>query len=333
MDYLSQEEDLHFFDANEEEMMNPSAFGFHVWNDSPGSVVERRRRFLEWMGVEGDLKNMDVESQEICIEAEQGYSSFSSQVSSSGSGSSVVEVVSEELSLMRVDKNVGGCDVTRRESSSTAASSDSRCCQVKETEKQSKKGWLTRLLSMGCSADTKVESGGGTRASSTGYGDVLSRVKVKHCKKQAKELSALYQSQDIKAHNGSILAMKFSRDGKYLASAGEDGVVRVWKIIEDKRSRLLRKDCLNEINPSCMYFEVNDLAQLKPVLLDEDKKPNKTTESFKKTSDSACIVFPPKVFRLVEKPLHEFRGHAGEVLDISWSKDNVSFQISSSFPY
>ncbi|KAG2275362.1 hypothetical protein Bca4012_044597 [Brassica carinata] len=327
MDYSSQEEDLHFFDANEEEMMNPSAFDFHVWNDSPGSVVERRRRFLEWMGVEGDLKNMDVESQEICIEAEQGFSSFSSQVTSSGSGSSLVEA-SEELSLMRVDKNVGGYDVTRRESSSTAASSDSKCCQVKETEKQSKKGWLTRLLSMGCSADTKVESGGGIRASSTGYGDVLSRVKVKHCKKQAKELSALYQCQDIKGHNGSILAMKFSGDGKYLASAGEDGVVRVWKVIEDKRSRLLRKDCLNEINPSCIYFEVNDLSQLKPVLLDEDKKPNKTTESFKKTSDSACIVFPPKVFRLVEKPLHEFRGHAGEVLDISWSKDNSLLSAS-----
>lgn len=329
MDYLSQEEDLHFFDANEEEMMmNPTAFGFHVWNDSPGSVVERRRKFLEWMGVEGDLK------REICVEAEQGgFSSFSSQVSSSGSGSSLVEV-SEELSL-RVDKNVGGCgDVTRRESSSMTASSDSSCCQVKETEKQTqnvsrlasfKKGWLTRLLSMGCSADTKV--GGGIRASSSGYGDVLSRVKVKHCKKQAKELSGLYQSQDIKAHNGSILAMKFSCDGKYLASSGEDGVVRVWKVVEDKRSRL-RKDCLNEINPSCMYFEVNDLSQLKPVLLDEKDKPNKTTESFKRTSDSACIVFPPKAFRLVEKPLYEFRGHTGEVLDISWSKDNCLLSAS-----
>ncbi|CAH8341330.1 unnamed protein product [Eruca vesicaria subsp. sativa] len=326
MDYLSQEEDLHFFDANEEEMMSPTAFDFDVWNDSPGSVVERRRRFLEWMGVEGDLKSLDG-GREICVEGEQvsgEFSSFSSQVSSTDSGSSVVEV-SEELSL-RVDKNVGGCDVTRRESSSMAATSQVK----KETEKQSnitcrKKGWLTRLLSMGCSADTKVESGGGIRASS-GYGDVLTRVKVKHCKKQAKELSGLYQSQDIKAHSGSILAMKFSCDGKYLASAGEDGVVRVWKVVEDKRSRL-RRDCLDEINPSCMYFEVNDLSQLKPVLLDEEK-PNKTTESFRKTSDSACLVFPPKVFRIVEKPLHEFRGHTGEVLDISWSKDNCLLSAS-----
>jgi len=176
---------------------------------------------------------------------------------------------------------------------------------------------------MGCTADTNIESGGRMRASS-GYGDVISRVKVKHCKKQAKELSALYQSQDIKAHDGAILAMKFSNDGKFLASSGEDGIVRVWKVVEDKKSRL-RRDCLNEIDPSCMYFEVNDLSQLKPVLVNEEK-PKKTTESFRKTSDSACVVFPPKVFRIMEKPLYEFRGHTGEVLDISWSKDNVSLQ-------
>ncbi|ESQ43149.1 hypothetical protein EUTSA_v10012916mg [Eutrema salsugineum] len=341
MDYLSQEEDLQFFDAKEEMVSsNPSGFDFNLWNDSPGSVVERRRKFLEWMGLEEDLaqsKNSDVESgaQENCIEAEQrsgGFSSSSSQVSSSSSSLDVE--VSEELSL-RVDKNVGGCDVTRRRSSSTASCSNSRCCQVRETEKQSnvtglitsfKKGWLTRLRSLGCKADSKIESGGRIRASS-GYGDVMSRVKVKHCKKQAKELSALYQSQDIKAHNGSILAMKFSGDGKYLASSGEDGVVRVWKVMEDKRSRLRRRDCFNEINSSCMYFEVNDLSQLKPVLSDKEK-PNMTTESFKKTSDSACVVFPSKVFRIMETSLYEFRGHTCEVLDISWSKDNYLLSAS-----
>ncbi|CAH2070099.1 unnamed protein product [Thlaspi arvense] len=309
MDYLSQEEDSMFFDAKEEMVASkPSAFGFHLWNDSPKSVVERRRKFLEWMGVEEDVvqsKSLDVESgldvgaQKNCVEAEQRSEGFSSSSSLSSSSSSVE--VSEELSL-RVDKNVGGCDVTRRQSSSMASCSGSRCCQVKETEKQSnvaglitsfKKGWFARLRSMGCTADTKVETSGRTRASSgSGHGDVISRVKVKHCKKQAKELSALYQSQDIKAHDGSILAMKFSGDGKYLASSGEDGVVRVWKVVEDKRSRL-RRDCLNEINPSCMYFEVNDLSQLKPVLLGE-VKPNKTTESFRKTSDSSCVVFPSK---------------------------------------
>lgn len=346
MDYLSQEEDLQFFDANEEMMaLNPSGFGFDVWNDSPGSVVERRRKFLEWMGVEeeGRVETKDLVSgssvescfdggEENSVEAEERSgecSSSSSEVSLSGSSVKV----SEELSL-RVDRNVGGCDVTRRQSSSMASCSSSRYCQVKETEKQRniaglvtsfKKGWLSRLRSMGCTADTNIESGGRMRASS-GYGDVISRVKVKHCKKQAKELSALYQSQDIKAHDGAILAMKFSNDGKFLASSGEDGIVRVWKVVEDKKSRL-RRDCLNEIDPSCMYFEVNDLSQLKPVLVNEEK-PKKTTESFRKTSDSACVVFPPKVFRIMEKPLYEFRGHTGEVLDISWSKDNYLLSAS-----
>ncbi|KAJ0261698.1 WD40 repeat-containing protein [Hirschfeldia incana] len=299
MECLSQNEDLRFFNA-----LSPSGFDF-----DPGSVVERRRKFLEWMGLEQVL----VESGFHGDEQRSGGCSFSSsQVSSSCSS---VEV-SEELSL-RVDKNVGGCDVTRRQSSSMAScSSDSRCCQVKETEKQqsnitfpftsSKKGWLTRLLSMGCSADTKIRSG------------ALSRVKVKHYKKQTKELSALYHSQDIKAHNGSISAMKFSCDGKYLASSGEDGIVRVWEVIKDKRPKLQRDD----LNPSCMYFELNDHSQLKPVFLDENKK------SFKKTYDSACVVFPPKAFRIMEKPLHEFHGHTGEVLDISWSKDNYLLSAS-----
>lgn len=346
MEYFSQEEDLQFFDAKEEMMAsNPSGFHFDVWNDSPGSVVDRRKKFLEWMGVEEELVSAtnaesgsdgapencaEVEAEERSREFSTSSSSSSSQVSSSGSS---VEASSEDLSLT-VDNMVGGCHVTRRQSSSMASCSYSRCCQVKATGKQSnltglitsfKKGWLTKLRSMGCTANTEIESGGSRiKSSSFGYSDVMSRVKVKRCKKQEKELSALYQSQDIKAHNGSILAMKFSGDGKYLASSGEDGIVRVWKVIEDKRSSRLRRDCANETNPSCMYFEVNDLSHLKPVLLDEEK-PNKTTESFRKTSDSACVVFPPKVFRIMEKPLYEFRGHAGEVLDISWSKDNVNF--------
>ncbi|KAL0673528.1 hypothetical protein Bca4012_001509 [Brassica carinata] len=305
MDHLSQEEDFQFFDANEE--ASPSCFDF-----DPGSVVERRKKFLEWMGLEQVLvqqnnsdvgSGLDGDSVEATEKRSGGCSFSSTQVSSSGS--------SEELSL-RVDKNVGGCDVTRRQSSSLAPCSDPTCCQVKETEKQrsitsrltsSKKRWLRRLLSMGCSADTKIQSG------------VLSRVKVKHYKKQTKELSSLYQSQDIKAHNGSISAMKFSCDGKYLASSGEDGIVRVWKVTEEQRSKLPR----DYLNPSCMYFELNDLSQLKP---------NKTTEKFKKTSDSACVVFPPKAFRIMEKPLHEFRGHTCEVLDISWSKDNYLLSAS-----
>lgn len=148
----------------------------------------------------------------------------------------------------------------------------------------------------------------------------VQRVKVHHCKKRLKELSALFMGQDIQAHEGSILTMKFSFDGQYLASAGEDKIVQVWQVVEDERSNEFD---IPELDPSCMYFTVNHLSQLAPLVTDKDKSSCKL-KGLKKTRDSACVVFPPKVFRILEKPLHVFQGHSGEILDLSWSKNNVS---------
>ncbi|TMW88749.1 hypothetical protein EJD97_018148 [Solanum chilense] len=153
----------------------------------------------------------------------------------------------------------------------------------------------------------------------------VQRVKVHHCKKRLKELSALFMGQDIQAHEGSILTMKFSFDGQYLASAGEDKIVRVWQVVEDERSNEFD---IPELDPSCMYFTVNHLSQLAPLVTDKEKSSSKL-KGLKKTRDSACVVFPPKVFRILEKPLHVFQGHTGEILDLSWSKNNCLLSSST----
>ncbi|KAJ8536923.1 hypothetical protein K7X08_035324 [Anisodus acutangulus] len=151
----------------------------------------------------------------------------------------------------------------------------------------------------------------------------VQRVKVHRCKKRLKELSALFMGQDIQAHEGSILSMKFSLDGQYLASAGEDKIVRVWQVVEDERSNEVD---IPELDPSCMYFTVNHLSQLTPLVTEKERSCK--LKGLKKTRDSACVVFPPKVFRILERPLHVFEGHTGEILDLSWSKNN--YLLSSS---
>lgn len=89
--------------------------------------------------------------------------------------------------------------------------------------------------------------------------------------------------------SGAVWATEFSKDGKYLAAAGRDQVVRVWAVISTPEERRAHED-------------------------EEDSS----------TSGGERLSAP--VFR--SKPVREFEGHTGDILDLSWSKNN--FLLSSS---
>ncbi|KAL5672838.1 hypothetical protein ACJX0J_017144, partial [Zea mays] len=88
--------------------------------------------------------------------------------------------------------------------------------------------------------DTCSEKGGRRSSSATDdsqdsagavrHGPV--RVKVRQYGKSYKEFSGLFMNQEIQAHDGSIWSIRFSPDGRYLASAGEDCVIHVWEVSE-----------------------------------------------------------------------------------------------------
>ncbi|KAG8653438.1 WD repeat-containing protein 44 isoform X2 [Manihot esculenta] len=188
--------------------------------------------------------------------------------------------------------------------------------KFRAARKRVKRGWLRRLGVVACVVDRQVETGG--MGEDEPYSVASARaqiVRVRSYKKRVKEFSALYMRQDFPAHEGSILTMKFSPDGQYLASAGEDGIVRVWQVMELERSNEFGT---LDIDPSHVYFEINNLSELVPLRADKEKK-GKLKNLL--TSDLACVIFPQKVFQISEKPIHEFYGHCGEILDLSWSKN------------
>ncbi|KAG8073159.1 hypothetical protein GUJ93_ZPchr0006g43590 [Zizania palustris] len=180
-------------------------------------------------------------------------------------------------------------------------------------------GWLRRLGIGSCIVD--VEEDDETNSTSSGScrscSGKVNRVKVRPYKKRSKELSAVYRGQDIKAHDGAIVTMKFSSDGQYLATGGEDGVVRVWRVVEGERPDELD---FVEDDPSCVFFTVDENSELAPVYYSEGSK-SKHHKNSKGSADPACVVIPHRTFALSRVPVHEFYGHDGAILDLSWSKN------------
>ena len=93
----------------------------------------------------------------------------------------------------------------------------------------------------------------------------------------------------------TVWAMEFSRDGKYLAAAGVEGVMRVWAVLsssDDRQEHEKQESKENEVNG--MHAHAEHLSA--------------------------------PVFKT--QPIWEYEGHTSTVLDLSWSKNN--FLLSSS---
>ncbi|KAF3930507.1 Jouberin [Dactylella cylindrospora] len=101
-----------------------------------------------------------------------------------------------------------------------------------------------------------------------------------------------------KHKSGAIWSMKFSKDGRYLAVAGQDKIVTVWEVLSSDDDR---KEHENDEDAGG-FNGGHDIYSNGPVRLNAP------------------------VFRA--EPLREYNGHTADILDLSWSKNN--FLLSSS---
>ncbi|CAL0330870.1 unnamed protein product [Lupinus luteus] len=200
---------------------------------------------------------------------------------------------------------------------------DAENTRVLSAKKKMKKDWLKKLGSAACVVPgQELDDMDGKDIDSVNRSRIQ-RVRVHSFRKRIKELTSLHTEQEFKAHKGVILTMKFSFDGKYLATGGEDGIVCVWKVVEGERSSKFE---ILDHDPLSTYFKINSFSCLYP--MDVDKENSVKKDKLKRSSSSTCVIIPPKTFRISEKPLHVFHGHKGDILDLAWSKRG--FVLSSS---
>lgn len=298
-----------------------SKLEYEIWMNEPPSVKERRESFLRKMG----LAEFDsAKSGSVEMEMESGASSkmmglqrllecsgaaSSSCISSSSyieenlgccrrEGDNQANLMQNELDRNLQDKlNLVSIQEAVRIISPSATDSSQREVEAPVEEcgnshegRKKKESWWKQFI------NKKRRGGKVVFEGSKPDTEILkqNRMKVQQNSKRCMEFAALCNGQEIHAHKGFIRAMKFSPDGQYLATGGEDGVVCIW--------------CVTLTDASCNYLPAEGSFDSK----------------LKKIKSGYRVIFPDKGFQIEESPLQEFHGHSSDVLDLAWSNSNVS---------
>lgn len=131
-------------------------------------------------------------------------------------------------------------------------------------------------------------------------------VRVLAHKKREREFINLYRWQHIRAHSGAIRVLEFNVCGEWLASAGADRIVRIWRI----------------------DVQLSHSAGQYGVLTDCDGRANAATTAKGYERDNLSRPGSGYAYIRNASPFVVCRGHTSDVTDLSWSKND--FLLSSS---
>ncbi|KAM7261020.1 hypothetical protein ACFE04_026495 [Oxalis oulophora] len=232
--------------------------GYEVWiNNNPGDIHKRRNNFFKWMGLSVDhivnYHSVDSYTSDRITDDMGAILGSSAHINNNNNNNNNNNEMFRRLQQVRSNRFLSIDDFERGLGLSPLLQNVTRTSRREVSHFNS--GFLRRLGTMHRVLNGQVGY------NNSRLGDPCPNVKVKKQlvrvrshKNKTKELSALYMRQDFQAHAGSISTMKFSHDGHYLASAGEDNIIRVWQIVEVDRSC----EIVGSITGKCHFIDASD---------------------------------------------------------------------------
>ena len=179
--------------------------------------------------------------------------------------------------------------------------------------------------------DSGRHSSHGTATISGRVAGIGQDVKVSVHRKIYKEFTRLKFSQEMKGHVGAVWCMKFSHCGSFLASAGQDTTVRVWKLLPEyieeedasdqyqSREPATRDESSHSRGSSSTSSQKNKTASQKGSGETDEK--NRKTDDNSKQSESGVKVSKSEgsqkshAFQYFEnEAFHTYVGHKADVL-------------------
>ncbi|KAL7102101.1 hypothetical protein ACP275_08G098300 [Erythranthe tilingii] len=286
---LTEGEDI-FFDASDHSlmMMSSSSSDYDIWSREPQSVRERRDSFLSRMGF--------VESESSCAVVDSDCSLLSERRKSNSEANCSVDYSDHDWLddiTLDVDDDVDDDDDDEVDQN-----------QIHETDQVEREIKINRVEREIPAVDYEKKSKASRwwkyfakkikTANVSDKSNLRARIRMEPNRKRCTECTAVYFEQEIKAHNGLIWSMKFSPDGKYLASGGKDGVVCVYRV--------------TTVDATC---QAGNCSYGRSQFIEK-----------KKSIHPSSVIIPEKIFHIEQEPMHTFKGHTSDVLDIAWSTSN-----------